>query len=67
MPRTKVGTLKPKIDQIRKTLREKKETLGAEGRALRVRLKRMQRKARRIHAAEQKRAPKPKGEAAAGE
>jgi len=67
MPRTKVGTLKPKIDQIRKTLREKKEALGPEGRALRTRLKRMQRKSRRIHAAEQKRAPKPKAEAAAGE
>ena len=67
MPRTKVGTLKPKIDQIRKTLREKKEAAGAESRALRVRLKRMQRKARRIHAAEQKRAPKPKAEASVSE
>jgi len=67
MPRSKVGTLKPKIDQIRKTLREKKESLGAESRSLRVRLKRMQRKVRRIHAEEQKRSPKPKAETAAGE
>lgn len=67
MPRAKVGTLKPKIDQMKKTLREKKEAVGAESRALRTRLKRMQRKARRIHTADRLHAPKPKAEAAAGE
>ena len=67
MPRTKAGTLKPKIDQIRKALREKKAEPTAENRALRGRLKRMQRKARRIHTAEQRLVPRPKAGATASE
>ena len=63
MPKTKAGTLKPVIDQLRKTLREKKDAAGAERRALRSRLKRLQRKARRIHRLEQRGAAAAKGKA----
>lgn len=53
MPKTKAGTLKPKIDQLRKEIREKGDALAGEERRREVhRLKRLQRKARRIRTLE---------------
>ena len=65
MPKIKAGTLKPVIDQIKKTIQEKGESLSQEERRqLTHRLKRMQRKGRRIRTLEENRtvvAAKPKG------
>ena len=50
MPKMKAGTLKPAIDEVKKTLQEKADSLSEnEARSLRHRVKRMQRKARSIH------------------
>ncbi|MGD8375459.1 MAG: hypothetical protein PVF68_04900 [Acidobacteriota bacterium] len=49
MPKTKAGTLKPQIDQLRKEIREKGDALAGEERRREMhRLKRLQRKVRRI-------------------
>lgn len=57
MPKVKAGTLKPAIDQLKTRLREKGESVALpERRAMSRRLKRLQRKARRIHTEEERRA-----------
>ena len=53
MPKTKAGTLKPIIDQLKKTITERGDATPIEQRPLTRRLKRLQRKARRIHTLEQ--------------
>ena len=69
MPKIKAGTLKPQIDQLKKSIQEKGDALsGEERRSTTHRLKRMQRKARRIRTLESARtpaAPKPTEETAA--
>jgi hypothetical protein len=58
MPKMKAGTLKPQIDQLKKSIQEKGDTLaGEERRSTTHRLKRMQRKARRIRTLESARTP----------
>jgi hypothetical protein len=64
MPKVKAGTLKPVIDQIRRTLVEKAEGMSpAERRRMRHRLKRVQRKARRIRGEEEGRTRGDRGDA----
>ena len=61
MPSMKAGTLKPAIDQLKKTIAEKGDSLSPEERrATAHRLKRMQRKSRRIRLLEEARTPAPK-------
>ena len=61
MPSMKAGTLKPAIDQLKKTIAEKGDSLShPERRTAAHRLKRMQRKARRIRLLEEARTPAPK-------
>jgi hypothetical protein len=55
MPKTKAGTLKPEIDKLRKSLRESGEEPRVATRPGRTRLKRLQRKARRLQALERHR------------
>ncbi len=58
MPKIKAGTLKPQIDQLKKSIQEKGDALsGEERRSTTHRLKRMQRKARRIRTLESARTP----------